>query len=257
MTGFGREWMLRFVSVQGVDRAMALGAQAYTALIPLLIVYASLLPRAESEDFADVMIKEFELRGSTAASFKRAFAPAGDVESGVTLLGIVLLLVSALSFTRGMQRLYEGAYDLEKLGVRNTPKALQWLVLVAVFLTVRPLALEAVHGWVDVVLTLTASTLIWLLTPYLLLGRRVSWERLLPGAVLAALGMAGVGVWSVIWMPQLLASSAGQFGIIGIGFALLTWLVAIAGVIVVSTTGGALIADRVAAYRTKDESTSP
>jgi hypothetical protein len=54
---------LRRVADRGmrVDRAMAIGAQAYTALIPLLIVYASLLPRADNEDFADTMIKEFEL----------------------------------------------------------------------------------------------------------------------------------------------------------------------------------------------------
>jgi membrane protein len=238
------DWLTRFVAVQGVDRAMAIGAQAYTALIPLLIVYASLLPRADNEDFADTMIKEFELSGSTAASFKRAFAPAGEVESGVTALGVLLLLVSALSFTRGMQRLYEGVFDLEKLGVKNTPRALLWLFVITAFLAVRPLILGQLHGVVSEVATLAFSTLLWLLTPYLMLGRRVSWQRLLPGAVLTAIGMAGVGIWSVIWMPHTLASSASQFGLIGIGFALLTWLIAIAGVIVVTSTGGAMIADR-------------
>jgi membrane protein len=247
------EWITRFVQVQGLDRAMAIGAQAYTALIPLLIVYASVLPRAENEDFADTMIKEFELTGSTAAAFKRAFAPPGEVESGVTALGILLLLVSALSFTRGMQRLYEGAFDLEKLGVKNTPRALLWLFVITAFLAVRPLVLGPLHGGVAVAATLTLSTLLWLFTPYLMLGRRVSWQRLLPGAVLTAIGMAGVGIWSAIWMPHTLASSAGQFGLIGIGFALLTWLIAIASVIVVTTTGGAMIADRLMPIRSKPD----
>jgi membrane protein len=238
------DWLTRFVSVQGVDRAMAIGAQAYTALIPLLIVYASLLPRADNEDFADTLIKQFELKGSTASSFKRAFAPAGEVESSVTALGVVLLLVSALSFTRGMQRLYEGAFDLEKLGMKNTPRALLWLFVITVFLAVRPVVLDPLHGWVSIAATLAFSTLLWLLTPYLMLGRRVSWQRLLPGAALTAIGMAGVGIWSALWMPHMLASSASQFGLIGIGFALLTWLIAIASVIVVTTTGGAMIADR-------------
>jgi membrane protein len=93
------------------------------------------------------------------------------------------------------------------------------------------------------------STLLWLLTPYLLLGRRVTWQRLLPGAVLTAIGMAGVGVWAVIWMPHTLATSAQQFGVIGIGFALLTYLVVVGSVVVVATTGGALIADRWSAFR--------
>ncbi|HWK30250.1 MAG TPA: hypothetical protein VNS09_27020 [Solirubrobacter sp.] len=246
---FALEWTRRFVAVQGVDRAMALGAQAYTALIPLLIVYASLLPRADSEDFADSLIKEFELRGATASTLKRAFAPAGEVESGVTALGIFMLVISALSFTRGMQRLYEGVFGLEKLGVKNTPRALLWLVVVTAFFGLRPLVLAPFSGTLEVVMTLALSVLIWLVTPYLMLGRRVSWKRLLPGAVLSALGIAGVGIWSVLWMPHTLASSASQFGLIGIGFALLTWLVAVAGVIVVTSTGGALIADRIEAAR--------
>ena len=83
---------------------------------------------------------------------------------------------------------------------------------------------------------LALGTMTWLLTPYLLLGRRVRPLRLLPSAVLTAIGMAGVGVWSVIWMPHTLATSAAQFGIIGIGFAMLTWFVAVASVIVVTTT---------------------
>jgi membrane protein len=62
-----RDWLRRFVAVQGIDRAMAIGAQAYTALIPLLIVYSSLLPRSDNEDFADVLIRRFELSGSTAS----------------------------------------------------------------------------------------------------------------------------------------------------------------------------------------------
>jgi membrane protein len=244
-----RDWIERFVAVQGVDRAVALGALAYTAILPLLIVYASLLPRADSEDFADALIREFELRGATATTFKRAFAPANEVESSVTALGMLLLIISALSFTRGMQRMYEGAFGLENLGVRNTPRAALWLLVVTAFLSLRPLVIDALHGWVDVTVTLALSTALWLLTPYLLLGRRVSWRRLLPSAVLAAIGMAGVGVWSAIWMPRTLTSSAAQFGVIGIGFALLTYLVVVGSVVVVATTGGALIADRWSAFR--------
>lgn len=247
-----RDWTRRFVAIQGIDRAMALGAQAYTALIPLLIVYVSFLPRADNEDFADVMIEEFKLSGSTAASFKRAFAPAGEVESSVTALGVTLLIVSALSFTRGMQRLYEGVFDLAKLGIRNTPRAVLWLLVVTVFVALRPLVLDLIPGgWLHAAMTLALSTLLWLLTPYLLLGRRVSWQRLLPGALLTAVGMAGVGVWAVIWMPHTLATSAQQFGVIGIGFALLTYLVVVGAVVVVATTGGALIADRVSTLRGK------
>jgi membrane protein len=89
------------------------------------------------------------------------------------------------------------------------------------------------------------------MTPYLLLGRRLSWRRLAPVAVLSTIGMTGVGIWSVIWMPHVVASSAKQFGVIGVGFALLTWLVAAAVVLTIAAAGGAVVADRVDEHRTR------
>jgi membrane protein len=241
---FFREWLERFVHVQGIDRAMAIAAQGYSAFLPLMIVYASILPRSENESFAILLVKKFELEGAAAVSVRQAFAPADAVESSVTLLGLLLLLVSTLSFTRGLQRLYEGAFGLPTLGMRNTPRALAWLGFVAVFVVLRPLVTEPLSGWFRVAVTIALGTVLWLITPYLLLGRRTRWQRLIPSALLTAIGMTGVAIWSVIWMPRTLASSAAQFGVIGIGFAMLTWFVVAAAVIVATTTGGATIADR-------------
>src|SRR6478609_9612607 len=241
---FFRDWFERFVAVQGIDRAMAIAAQSYSAFLPLVIVYSSTLPRGENEDFADVIVHRFELQGATAESVRQAFAPSGAVESSLTVLGVVLLLVSTLSFTRGLQRMYEGAFGLPTLGMRNTPRALTWLLVIGAVLAVRPIVTAPFSGVLLVAVTLAMSTLVWLITPYLLLGRRVRPLRLLPSAALTAVGMAGVGVWSVLFMPHQLATSAAQYGVIGIGFAMLTWFVAVAAVVVVATTGGATIAER-------------
>lgn len=240
----GLDWLGRFASVQGFDRAMAIGASAYTALIPLLIVYASLLPRSSNRSFADTLIERMDLTGSTAAAVRAAFAPPGTVQSSVTIVGVLLLIVSALSFARALQRLYEGAFGLEKRGIRDTKYDLAWLVVVCVIAVVRPSVTGGLSGHAEVIASLVLSTALWLVTPYLLLGRRLHWLRLVPAALMGAIGMAGVGIWTVIWMPHTIASSAARFGVIGVGFALLTWLVATACVIVVATTGGAMVAQR-------------
>jgi membrane protein len=244
-----RDWIGRFLGVQGIDRAMAIGAYAYSALIPLLIVYSSVLPRKDNRDFADELIDRFELHGSAASSVKLAFAPAGAVESSVTTLGVVLLIVSALSFTRGVQRLYELAFGLPTRGLRNTKWGIVWLVVLCILSVVRPWILGNLSGTIEIVGSLALATLLWLLTPYLLLGRRLSFRRLAPVAVLSTIGMDAVGVWSAIWLPHTIATSARQYGVIGIGFALLTWLVAVAGVLVVAATGGAMVSDRIDRYR--------
>ena len=46
----GRAWASRFIEVQGIDRAMALAAQAFSALIPLLIVITAIVPRPSAHD---------------------------------------------------------------------------------------------------------------------------------------------------------------------------------------------------------------
>jgi membrane protein len=240
-----RDWIARFIAVQGIDRAMAIGAYAYSALIPLLIVYSSVLPRSGNRSFADVLIDRFELSDGAADSVRLAFAPSGTVESSVTALGVTLLLVSALSFTRGLQRLYEGAFGLPTRGMRNTKWGLVWIAVVCALTVVRPLLLGGLSGQVETVASLALSVALWLVTPYLLLGRRVSWLRLAPLAALSTIGMAGVGIWSVLWMPHTVTASAQQYGVIGIGFALLTWLVAVSVVLVVAATGGAMITDRI------------
>ena len=58
------DWIERFVAVQGVDRAMAIGAQAYTALFPLLIVYVSVSPLESGRSISELLI---DACSSTAA----------------------------------------------------------------------------------------------------------------------------------------------------------------------------------------------
>src|SRR3954471_7048214 len=163
---FGRDWVVRFVELQGFDRAVALAGQAFTALIPLLIVYSALRSEHTGRDFADQIIHIFDLFGSSAESVHRAFAPAGEVTSEVHALGLVLLVGSALSFTRALQRLYQLAWRQPSLGLRAAKWGLIWLAFVIAFVTVRPVVLTGTSGVVRLALSLGFGALAWLATPY-------------------------------------------------------------------------------------------
>jgi membrane protein len=240
-----REWAERFIGIQGVDRAMALAAQAFSALIPLLIVYSAVVSRGEGRDFADELIDRFELSGAAAESVRQAFTSSQTVEDTVSLLGAVLLVISALSFARGMQRLYENAYGMPPLGMRNTGWGLAWLGLIGIYSSVRPFAAGLFDAPApQITVSLALAAIAWTATPYLLLGRRISWRVLMPGAALAAVGMTALAASSVIWFPRTLVASADQFGVMGVAFALLSWLVAAGFVLVIAATGGAVTSER-------------
>jgi membrane protein len=249
---FGRSWFDRFLSVQGLDRAMALSAQAFSALIPLIIVYSALAPRKQGDDFASELIDRFNLTGSAAATVHAAFTSPSTVQSSINVLSVLFVIIAALSFSRGMQRLYEGAYRHPTLGMRNTGRGLIWLLTIVVYLSLRPLLADIFSGTLlKIVVSLALGAALWTATPYLLLGGRLDWHDLVPGAFLTAIGMSAVSVTSVIWFPRSITASADQFGSMGVAFALLSWLFAAACVLVATATGGAVINEQLEARRAK------
>jgi membrane protein len=233
-------WLERLASLQAVDRGVALGALAFSALFPLLIVYSTVVPLSDAHHFAQQIVQRLKLSGAAAASVSQAFMPPSTVAHSVTVIGFVLVVASALSLARALQRLYELAYELPAAGIRGTPWHLLWILLIPFYISVRPLVAEIASGWWHIAGSLLLSVLAWLLTPYVLLGRRLAWRRLLPMAIITALGMTTLAAFSLVYLPHSIASSADQFGTIGVAFALLGWLVLAGFVLVGSAAGGAV-----------------
>jgi membrane protein len=232
-------WLERLAAVQAVDRAVALGALAFSALFPLLIVYSSIVPRVDSRYFGEEIVTRLKLSGAAAESVRQVFAPATTVAGSVTVLGIVLVIASALSLARALQRLYELSYELPGAGIRGTPWHLLWIALIPLYLSVRPLVAGVGGGAWHAAGSLLLGVAAWLATPYVLLGRRLEWRALLPGAALTATGMTALGFFSLLYLPHSISSSADQFGAIGVAFALLSWLVLAGFVLVGGATAGA------------------
>ena len=71
------------------------------------------------------------------------------------------------------------------------------------------------------------NTAVWLLLQRLLLSRRIPIRRLLPGSIVIAAGSGVLTLYSALWMPRLIEKNSERYGIIGITFAILTWLILI------------------------------
>ena len=207
--------------LNAIDRSLALGAQAFGALIPLLILLEAIEPGEQS--MADELVDRFNLGGASADAVREAFAVSGEATS-TTVLSVVVLVVSVLSFTRRLQRLYEDTWGLHQRGLLGTGWGLVWIAFFALYATLHPAVDSLVDTTGGVALSLAGAFALGLLTPYILLGRRVPWRRLVPQAGLTAGGMLALGIWSAVYMPRAIESSAAAYGAIGIAFAMLTWL---------------------------------
>jgi membrane protein len=161
---------------------------------------------------------------------------------------VIILVLSALSFTRALQRIFQRAYGYEPGGMRkDAQRGLSWVVGLVVWLAVSsPFkgALESLGGPVFAVAVASVTGfVIWLGTPVLLLGER-DWRRLAPGAAVSGLLGALLGVASGIYVPIAMTWSADRYGLIGIAFALQSWLLVLAFLVVIGAVVGATVVER-------------
>jgi membrane protein len=190
--------------------------------------------------FAQQLIRRFRLTGSAAESVNQLFARPPGATGTITVLGLVVLFFSTLSFTRALQRTWEAAWELPTAGVRGTVHAVSGVGLLLAQILVLTLLTNAVRGWpgggvIAVVLHVVIAAVLWLQLQYLLLARRVRQMDLVPGGLVAGLAQVAASIYSSVWMPRVIGVDAERYGLIGVTFALLTWLVVIGlGVVVVA-----------------------
>jgi membrane protein len=236
----GRRSLQRFIELEGFDRSMALAGQAFATLLPLMIVFGT-VAQGSSHEVADDLIERLELSGGAAETLRETVAQPPD--SALSIVGAALLVISALSFTRAMQRMYVRAWRLEPLGLRGNLWGLLWLAMFIALWSLQPAVVALFDGVLAFVVSLALSTLLWLWTPWLLLARRIPWHRLLPQAFLNAVGLAGLAIGSAIYLPAAVGSASAQFGLLGVAFSLLSLLFAVAFVLVVTAALGASLAE--------------
>jgi|1186.fasta_scaffold05349_2 membrane protein len=225
--------------MQGLDRAVMLSSQAFTALIPLLLLVTALAPASQSDVVSTSIIRRFRLTGGAADAVDELFAHTGNSATGV--LSVFLLFFSGISLARRLQRMYQEAWDLEALpGVGralNAAMGLTVLVLgIGLLYLARTLVGSLPGGNVLVPpVSVLASFVTWTSVPWLLLNRRISWRRLVPSGALTAVCTGVYGVASTVYMPRLLESYSARYGLFGVTLALIGWLLCIALIVVAST----------------------
>src|SRR5262249_47038637 len=126
----------RFQRVAGFDRAVALASSALTALIPLTILAGAILPRIGGKDAAQRLIDRYDLTGGGAEAVRDVLSPASGTDTDISIFGALLLIVAVLSFTRGVQRMFEQTWELKPLSVRNTVNGLIWVLGLGAYVTV-------------------------------------------------------------------------------------------------------------------------
>lgn len=236
-----------FVDIDGRDRILMLAGQAFIAVIPLLIVVATVSGTGGSSAVGSYLVRRFALDGSAEESVRILFDRPPEATGGITLFSLVVLVWTSNSFARSLQRTFASAWGLPRSGMRGTVlRTVGLVVLLVVLFGTSWLgnALEEgpVVGGVVVLVQLLILVGGWALASHLMLARRVPARRLLPGAVASAVVQLVVGWGTAIWLPGLVTRNADNYGVIGAALALVSWLILVAATIVASAVLGRVLA---------------
>lgn len=227
-----------------VDRALALSSKAFVVLLPLSIITGAIV---QGESLGDSLVSRFDLTGSGAEAARTLFESPDAVRAGISVFGIGFLVFGSLSLARGLERIYLDAWELEGLD-GSILRRLGWITSVVGFLAVAG-PIRAYLDDVGVELELAAvnvalGTLMWMWTPYVLLAQRIPARELLPTGLLTAVATTGLGIASLVYMPTVMTNNADRYGLIGVAFALVSWLFAYAFAVIAAVVIGAVLAGR-------------
>lgn len=233
---------------------MALASSALTALVPLSVLLGAVLGNLVHFDAAERIIKRYHLTGAGATAVSSLFSPAEATSASVGIFGIVFLTISVLSFARAAQRLFEQAWELKPLSVRNTRNGLWWILTLGGYVVISTLLSGLRSGGVLGLATasvcgvlVTAAFLVW--SGRILSAKRISWTDLLPFGITGAVLTAAYSVGATIYMPHLFNSSAARYGVVGAVFAMISALFAAMLVLVASAALGREVRDELSRIR--------
>lgn len=229
-----------------IDRCFAVAAQIFITALPMAIAITAFLPHQLRNSVRDSLSQQLGIRGSTAETLGTFLNGQNAVREAIGVLGLVTALLSATSLTRRLQRLYEKQWELSPGRMKSS--AARWLLWIVVWVCVlsAQAPVRSGHGGLLVAGWIASAVLslgLWWWTPHLLLLRRITWRQLFPTALLTGLGQTVVGLGSRAVMPTLTGRSVREYGPFGLVLSLMSWLLVVAGVIVIGAGVGRILAE--------------
>ena len=238
----------RMLEIEFVDRSVALAAKAFVSFFPLVIVVAAFVPARVRMSIITALAARLGLRGEAFSLVQSSFASSDDIRRATGLLGLVLTIFFATSFTTALRRVYMRAWRRPPhSGVDNYWRGVIWLFAILVSLALLGGMRSAAGDGAGVVVWAVAALAIyvglWWFTAWWLLLGDVRMRVLAPTGVITGIAMAGYGLSASVWMPEVVASNQEQFGFFGIALALVTWFSGAAICILVGACAGPVFAE--------------
>jgi membrane protein len=242
-----RAWE-RMLEIEFVDRSVALAGKAFVSFFPLVIVVAAFVSERARSSIITLVTSRLGMRGEALTLARESFASSDDIRKATGVLGLVLAILYANSFTTALQRVYLHAWRRPpRAGVGAYWRGLIWLLVMLASFALLGALRAALDGGLGVglfvIVSLAVTSGLWWFTAWFLLLGDVRARVLLPTGVITALALGGFAVSASIWMPGVVTSNEAQFGFFGLALSLVTWFSGAATCVLIGACAGSVFAE--------------
>jgi membrane protein len=233
----------RLASMDFINRGVQFAATLLLCFFPFLIVANALAGRSAAAGLA----RHLGLNEQASADVAHLFT-SSTTSSAITGMAWVFSIVGGIAAAAAIQELYERAFDLDHRGAKNMVRRVVWLAVLvgcsSLASLAGPVLREAGGPVLLAVIGLLGFTGFFWFTMWFLLAGRAAWRALLPSALATAVFWLGMeAVFSVIFSGMVISDSR-TYGLIGVVFALLSWLIAVGVVIILGAVTGVVWHER-------------
>ena len=237
-----------------VAHVLALGAQQVLCTAPLIVAVSAVVQRVSGRGMGQLLGSLFGLQGSSARDVDRLFSGSQHVSMTELVIGLVIALAFGTGVAATQQRGFELLWGLPRAdGVRIWIRQSAWGVALGGWVTAmafvgrigrwvgHPIALD---GWIAAVLQGTLTALFYWWGQRVLLDRRISYRRLLPGALCVGVAVLALIRLSPLVLPGQIDEEVADYGLIGAVFVLSIWLMVLSALLMGGVLAGVLIVRR-------------
>ena len=238
----------RMLEIEFIDRSVALAGKAFVSFFPLVIVVAAFVPERIRSSILTSVTARLGVRGDALVLAREAFASSDDIRKATGLLGLVLTILFATSFTTALQRMYLRAWRRPpRAGAGAYWRGVAWLLAALACMALLGGLRGALGGGLGsglfAIVSLAVISGLWWFTAWFLLLGEVRARVLVPTGVITSIATAGYAASAIIWMPAVVTSNEAQFGFFGVALALVTWFSGAAICVLIGACAGPVLAE--------------
>jgi membrane protein len=209
---------------------MQFAALAIICLLPFLFLVAA----ATGADLRRTIVARLGLNAHAAQEVNSLIYPTNHHVVGLSLAGIILVVLGALGIASTLEGWYQKVYDLPAAHgrLRQLVNRVLWVAGMVLYIALQALVGKIVgplggHVLSFVLGFIVAVAFFWWTIRILLRGR-IGWRRLLPSALATGVCVTGLSLFSSLLFSEQVVSSQRTYGPIGVVMVLITYLVGLA-----------------------------